>query len=285
MHVSIMRAAAVAAASCVLAGGLSACDAGRDAAGKEDRRTPVQVLRAASAAMAKAGSAAFTLDIRGPLDSRRTARGVLDWSGRVAMDVTFTSPETPSRVLRVDSALYLGGDDNEAATHGGRHWMRLAGQPVASGAAAMLLGPWVDQAHPSSVLDVAASAGTPRRAGEEKAAGTDTVHYRCTAPVAALVAATRWLSARQRAQALEDYGKQGVSEVTLDFWLNGRDEVVRQVQTVEDGRGAFTTTLTYSELGRHDDVRVPSPSDVYTLEDLAEEVDALPADASGQEGG
>ncbi|MCD0484490.1 hypothetical protein LO771_19330 [Streptacidiphilus sp. ASG 303] len=272
-----IRTAAVAAAACVLLGGLSACGGE-----KKDERTPADALKAASAVMAKAGSAAFTLDAQDPEDGKSTAKGAMSWTGAKAMDLAFTSEDGPARMRWVGTTLYFGGDDKDAADHDGKHWMKLGGGPATAGADTGQMGAWVDQANPSSALDAVVAVGTLRKVGEEKVAAADTVHYQGTAPVADLVAATRQLSAKQRKSTLEMYRKQGATSVTLDFWLNGDDEVVRHVQTAKGTKGTSTTAFVYSELGRHAGIQAPPASDVYSLEDMMKQAaGALKDEGSG----
>lgn len=121
--------------------------------------------------------------------------------------------------------------------------------------------------NPVVQLTLAAQGGKPVKVGQESLDGVQVTHLRAVEDASAMVAGMPALSADQRAavqKSLDDDGKT----LTVDFWLNGRQELV-QYQEYGDKNGEHdAVTVKYSDLGKAARIEAPAATDLGSDADI-----------------
>ncbi|MDH6121227.1 hypothetical protein ABH930_000007 [Kitasatospora sp. GAS204A] len=270
----IVRIAAALTGSALLIGSLAACGSsaksstgatgGNAGAPALPDLGPKAELVAAAAVMQKAGSADVALTSAG--GSSGSGSGVYAWSGKPALDLSEQQSGKTIKFRAVDGSSYLGVDDTQAATVGGKHWLDLT---TSSGAAGMG-DPFTALAvlmNPAAELTVAAQNGTLSKVGSEQLAGTGTTHYRSSMPAQSLVDQLPNLTDAQRKAALQVATSGGATVIT-DFWVDGKHQLVQMQEQTSDGSspssgagGSSASTVKYSNLGVKVSVSPPAASD------------------------
>ncbi|MFB7662560.1 hypothetical protein ACFC1R_01230 [Kitasatospora sp. NPDC056138] len=251
-------------------GGPSAsADAGAAAgAVKPDQnQDPKAALLASAAVMEKAKGAKLT---------RTTGdggSGSYVWQpGSAALDLSLKEKGTESRMLVVGSALYTGLDAETAALMDGKKWLKLdpksaGGDGKAGGAedygsiAGMLVA-----LDPGAQLAANAGAGRLSRVGEEKIDGVDTVHYRSEAPIDQV--AKLLPIGKDRFDLVSGLLKKDGDTSTVDFWINGKGELVQQTNTNTGAGLGGPQTFKYTEIGSTPAVKAPADSEVMDFADM-----------------
>ena len=274
---TVRTAAALAAAAALLLSGAASCSGPGDRA-----RTPQEAFRAAAEVMTAAGAARIALETQDPVDGLRSGGGVLSWGDKPAMDVTMRGSSGDLKVRTLDGVVYLGADRAQADRMGGRRWMTFDPRSSSGdGGGAAAFSTWSERLNPVSDLTGLAEAGRLRRVGEDRLDNEETVHYRATASLDAMVAAGTGLTAAQRLSVLDMYRKQGATSITADFWINGRDEVVQAWRDCRTAKGRATTATRYSGIGIEVNIQAPLPDDTFDAQDLLDDPQDLPKDATG----
>lgn len=196
-----------------------------------------------------------------PADS---ADGILYWAPKTIMQLKKTTPGATDQLIVLDTACYQGGDAATAARLGGPHWEKSG---EVAGPDGHLEGPYsalADRLNPLVAVAAAAGAGDLRLVGEEKLADTSVQHFRATVSVADYAAAPHnQLSTDRRDQLAGTLGAGGVSTLSLDLWLNDKDQLV-QLHRAGQGssKGSLDDTVQYRDYGGSFSVQAPAESDV-----------------------
>ncbi|KJK56894.1 hypothetical protein [Saccharothrix sp. ST-888] len=298
-----LRLASAVAATALLVGGLTACSssgsgAGKDAAAPAGGTSPATAAAGSGGSSASAGSsaaagavkpdpnqdpkaallasAAVMEKAKGAKLTRTTGdggSGSYVWQpGSAALDLALKDKGTESRMLAVDSALYTGLDAETAALMNGKKWLKLdpksaGGDGRAGGAedygsiAGMLVA-----LNPGAQLAANAGAGRLSRVGEEKIDGVDTVHYRSEAPIDEV--AKLLPIGKDQFDLVSGLLKKDGDTSTVDFWINGKGELVQQTNTNTGAGLGGPQTFKYTEIGSTPAVKAPADSEVMDFADM-----------------
>ncbi|BFV58747.1 hypothetical protein KCMC57_up38510 [Kitasatospora sp. CMC57] len=229
---------------------------------------PKDVLLAAAAVMAKAGSADLVVSTGGA----DTGSGALRWGQPAAADLTFKVDGQDAKLRSASGVSYVGASADTSALAGGRHWMKVDAAAPANGAGlsaggedARTLAVLMKALDPAVPLAVGAASPGLAKVGVEQVNGAEAVHFRTTGAAQALVGAMTGLTEDQKNQALAELGKGGGA---LDLWINGRNELV-QLRTADlTPTRAGEMTVRYIDLGKAPEVAVPPATDVFEVADL-----------------
>ncbi|MFD4654721.1 hypothetical protein ACFWP2_03735 [Kitasatospora sp. NPDC058444] len=223
---------------------------------------PKAALAASAAVMQKAGNGKVTLIPADPTDTAGT--GDADWKDPAKASVDLASDiegkKLRIRVLGADA--YLGGGDDVAPALGGKHWVKVPADTT--GASFQAVG---QMTNPVVLLTVAAQSGKLSKVGEETVDGVKTTHLRAEQDTAALVAGMSGLPAEQRKavqKTLEEDGKN----LTIDFWLNGSQELVQYKEYGDTNGEKQAVTIKYSNLGKAAAIAAPPAGDLGSEADL-----------------
>ncbi|MEV4611709.1 hypothetical protein AB0K43_03795 [Kitasatospora sp. NPDC049258] len=210
-------------------------------------RSPHGILLSAQLAMHDARRAKFRLPQQG-------ADGMIFWAPKTGLRLN--RPTTAEQLIVLDTAAYLGGDPDAAARLGGRHWAKYGGP---TGSKETPYAGLIDQLNPVVALTAACSAEEPELVGEEQLQDATVTHLRVTIGVAGYVAAQTQLSAARRQALSETLGADSGRVLTLDLWLNDKDQLVQLRRTGQAGSTA--ATVAYSEIAGPLSLQAPAEAD------------------------
>ncbi|MEV6209623.1 hypothetical protein [Kitasatospora sp. NPDC051914] len=263
MAAGTVRRAAAAAALAVL---LTACGSGAGsppaaspsasadptALATPTDRSPHGVLLAAQLAMHSARRAHFSGNL-----GQDTVAGLLFWAPKTVLQLK--RPGTTEQLIVLDTTAYRGGDAATANRLGGRHWEKFAGVPGADGQRPVPYADTVDRLNPVVALTAAVAASSPEQVGEEEIDGTAVEHYRVTTTVADYADAQAQLAPARRQALRAALGDGGV--ITLDLWLNDRDQLVQLHRAGSGAASRVDDTLRFDEFGGPLSVQAPAEAD------------------------
>ncbi|GAA2129985.1 hypothetical protein GCM10009760_01910 [Kitasatospora kazusensis] len=215
-------------------------------------RSPHGVLLSAELAMHTARRAKFSY-----LLGTDSATGLLFWAPKTVLQLQRSGAVDQLMVL--DTTAYLGGDQATAARLGGRHWERYS---TGSGGDVPYSG-LVDRLNPVVALAAASAADAPELLGEEKLGDTTVQHYRVTTTVDGYVAAQTQLTPARRDALRTALGQGGPTGLTLDLWLNDKDQLVQLRRTAAGGTARLDDTVRYSEFAGPLSVQAPAETDTF----------------------
>ncbi|MGW4893285.1 hypothetical protein ACWEQL_13620 [Kitasatospora sp. NPDC004240] len=271
------RPVAVTAAVAVvvlLASGLTACGGGGDGPpaqgspsassasptgpARPTDRSPHGVLLSAQIAAQTARRA--KVDYRLGAD---TGAGPLFWAPKTALQVKRRTPGETQQLIVVDTVAYQGGDAATAARLGGnRHWERFAGAPTTDGHREIPYAGLIDLLSPVTALAAATADGVEARyVGEEKLDDSAVEHYRVTTDARRYAAAQGNLSQLRRDGLREALTPGGSATLTLDLWLNDKDQLVKLRRTGTGEGGQADDTVLYSDYAGSLSVQAPAEAD------------------------
>ncbi|MDH6140884.1 hypothetical protein P3T35_002894 [Kitasatospora sp. GP30] len=278
---ALLRAVAAAAAAVALFGTLAACEptagpkaaaSGRRSAAAEPAlpvppaprpadRSPLGVLLSAEQVLQTAGRARLHYWSEIPGGATDCADGVLSWAPP-AMQLTRTAPGATGRLIVLGGVSYQGGDTATAARLGGRHWERSTGPDGPGGQPQTPYAELADQLDPLQAVTAAAAAGDLRLVGEELLGKVPVGHWAATTTVADYTAAeAELLSPARRDRLAAALGGGGVTALTLDLWLNDRDQLVQLRRTGSSPQGVLDQLIEYRDYGDQLAVLAPPESD------------------------
>ncbi|MDY0815376.1 hypothetical protein [Kitasatospora purpeofusca] len=273
------RLAAVVAAA-VLAGGLSGCGGADGPApggsptgsgaptptpssasptwpAKPTDRSPHGMLLSAQLAMQTARRAKVSYRLGSDAGS-----GPLFWQPKTALQVRRSTPASAEQLIVVDTVAYEGGDAATAARLGGRHWERFAGAPGPDGHREIPYAGLIDLLNPVVALAAATADGTTAQyVGEEKFEDSTVEHYRVSTDAARYAAAQTQLSQARREGLRTALAPGGSASLTLDLWLNDKDQLVRLQRTGAGDSGRLDDSVLYTEPGGPLSAQAPAESD------------------------
>ncbi|WP_457028928.1 hypothetical protein [Kitasatospora sp. P5_F3] len=211
-------------------------------------RSPHGVLLSAQLAMSTARRAEFSYRLGGD-----PASGVLFWAPKTVLKVKY--PDTAEQLIVLDTTAYRGGDQATADRTGGRHWEKFT---VPGGRREIPYAELVDRINPMVGLTAAVAAESPRLVGEEELGEATVQHYRVDIGVDRYVAAQTLLPATRQQALQAALGAGGVRQLTLDLWLNDKDQLV---QLRRSGGVGPADTMTYRGFGGPISVQAPAEND------------------------
>ncbi|MFD7449867.1 hypothetical protein [Kitasatospora sp. NPDC059827] len=257
------RLAAVAVVA-VLAGGLTGCGGGDAPAppsagasastasataatptgpAKPTDRSPHGVLLSAQLAMQTARRAKVSYRLGADAGS-----GSLFWAPKTAAQLKRSTPGDAEQLIVVDTVGYQGGDAATAARNGGRHWERFSVPPDPDGHKAVPYAGLLDLLNPVEALAAANADGVePAFVGEEKFEDSTVEHYRVTTTAEKYAAAQTQLPQARRDGLRAALAPGGSLELTLDLWLNDKDQLVRLQRTGNGDSGRADDSVIYSD--------------------------------------
>ncbi|MET9733807.1 hypothetical protein ABZZ79_25085 [Streptomyces sp. NPDC006458] len=262
----------------LLAGAAGCTGAGDPAPQATERRTAtaqpaaVAALRAAERATGRAGSARVESSTALGTDVSMTSAGTLAWDGGLtgALTITYTGGSiaetmralgtTSMQARYLPDAYYARMGDAFAAKAGGRHWIRYAWDDLAGlgGASGAYLAEQIREAAPQQAVKLVLAAGDVRRVAVETVRGERTTRYRGTARAAEVTDP----GLRERLR------RAGVTEQTVDVWVDGEGLLVKKVEQDRTATGRVTQTCFYGDYGVRVSVAPPPPGDTQDFKDL-----------------
>ncbi|MFJ1703193.1 hypothetical protein [Kitasatospora sp. NPDC088346] len=215
--------------------------------------SPHGMLLTAQLAMRDARRAKFRLPQEG-------AGGMIFWAPKTGLRLD--RPGSAEQLIVLDTTAYLGGDPDTAARLGGRHWEKYGGAtPGASaGAKEIPYSGLIDQLNPMVALTAACAAERPELVGEEQLQDSTVTHYRVSTTVEAYTAAQTQLAPERRRALREALGSDAGRVLTLDLWLNDKDQLVQLRRTGQAPGPA--ATVGYAEIAGPLSLQAPAEADV-----------------------
>ena len=259
-----VRALSAAVVSAVLAVGSAGCSGGPvrtgDASSEAGRTHPQDVLAASAAVMTKAGNARLTLVGGGFGDGT----GQYTWKDPRTAELISAAPGKLTLRL-VAQSVYNGMTETKDSDRISR-WFRVdivdgegdrADRTAQEVALFQLLNPCLH-------LTVAARSNDITTVGDEQIDGVATVHYRSTVPAPTLTDAMTGLTATQRQNTLALLQHEG-GYVTVDIWINGKNEDVQHQLWLPGRTDGRRTTVRYTGLGTASTVQPPAATEVVDM--------------------
>ncbi|MDH6121226.1 hypothetical protein ABH930_000006 [Kitasatospora sp. GAS204A] len=277
------RTAGAAVVAVALAAALAACGGGggRPVVGatpspsvtasaspsKPADRSPQGVLLSAEQVLQTARRAKLSYRFDNPDGTSDSADGVLYWAPRTIMQLTKTTPGATDQLIVMDTISYQGGDAATAARLGGKHWQKSAEVLGPDGRPETPFAALVDQLNPLQAVTAAANAGDLQKVGEEKVGDQTAEHYTATVTVAGYAAAQlNLLTADRRTQLAATLGQGGVGALSLDLWLNDKDQLVQLQRSGAGSKGELVQVVQYSDFGSSQlAVTAPAEGDTQDL--------------------
>lgn len=284
------RASAGLAAAAVVVG-LAGCQGGDTGAGGkagalQTRSEAVRFIRAAFTKTTEARSAKVRMTVTTPpgmADSGTVqVSGVQGWDP-AAMDMvvrgsalTDSAPDAPSQVhmVLVDDSMYMDMGAEQAATMGGKHWVKLdfKAAAAASGSAEMqkqmMAGLENMNQDPSEQLALLLESPSLKHLGAEQIGGVRAEHYKGTLTFEEMLGADKAassLSEKQRADVIARTKKLGIKGYDTEFWVNSDHYPVRMAVGMTMSQGTVKIRSDYSDYGAATTVKAPPAKDTVDL--------------------
>ncbi|MFF7454809.1 hypothetical protein [Kitasatospora sp. NPDC008115] len=224
---------------------------------KPTDRSPHGVLLSAQLAMQTARRAKVSYRLGADAGS-----GPLFWQPKTALQVKRSTPAAAEQLIVVDTVAYEGGDAATAARLGGKHWERFAGAQGPDGHREIPYAGLIDLLNPVVALAAATADGvTAQYVGEEKFEDSTVEHYRVTTDAARYAAAQAQLSPARREGLRTALAPGGSVSLTLDLWLNDKDQLVRLERTGTGESGGLDDSVVYTEPGGPLSAQAPAEAD------------------------
>jgi hypothetical protein len=233
----------------------------------EDQADAAELVRAAPAATAEAGSARIDMTV--------SAAGVeVHGEGVMALDeqlgtLTMDTGAGPSIETVFDGQVSYLRSDLFGPLPDGVEWVRLDAQAVAESQTGVDISQLAttDQ-NPTDALgalEAVADDGV-EEVGEDDVRGVEATHYRATVDLLAAIEEAEAVTDREAFEHLADV--YGDDPAEIDVWIDDDGRVVRQATSFEVAGSELTTTIELYDFGTDVDVEVPSESESVDLLDL-----------------
>ncbi|MEV7778125.1 hypothetical protein [Kitasatospora sp. NPDC088351] len=272
----VRRRLAATVAAVLLASGLTACgqasglspepsgtptptptSASPTGPAKPTDRSPHGVLLSAQLAMQTARRAKVSYRLGADAGS-----GPLFWQPKTALQVKRSTPADAEQLIVVDTVAYQGGDTATAARLGGKHWERFSGEPGQDGHREIPYAGLIDLLNPVEAMAAATAAETdPQYVGEEKFDDSTVEHYRVTTSAERYAAAQTQLSQARRDGLRAALAPGGSVSLTLDLWLNDKDQLVKLERTGTGDSGRADDSVLYTDFAGPLSVQAPAEAD------------------------
>ncbi|MEV0170799.1 hypothetical protein AB0I00_06670 [Streptomyces sp. NPDC050803] len=235
-------------------------------------RRPLAALRAAERATDAAHSVGVASTTVMGAELSIEADGRLGWQDDLvgALTITYTGGTTAEAMHRLGvttmqarylpDAYYARMGEKFAARTGGRHWIRYAYDDLADlgDGRGATFAEQMRGSTPSQSVKLLLHSEDVREVGRETVDGRRTTHYSGTVAVGDVTdAALR----RQLQQA-------GVTEQSVDIWVDDRDLLVKKVERGQMETGELTQTAHYRDYGVPVSVREPPAQDTQDFKEL-----------------
>ncbi|MEE1787159.1 hypothetical protein PUR71_30265 [Streptomyces sp. SP17BM10] len=259
----------------LLASGLTACGGGGGAAptptgsptptsaspsgpAKPTDRSPHGVLLSAELAMQTARRAKVSYRL-----GADAGAGPLFWQPKTALQIKRSTPADAEQLIVVDTVAYQGGDAATAARQGGKHWERFSVPPGPDGHKEVPYAGLIDLLNPVEALTAATADGVePRFVAEEKFEDSTVEHYQVTTTAEKYAAVQTQLSQSRRDGLRAALAPGGSLSLTLDLWLNDKDQLVKLQRTGTGDSGRADDSVLYTDLaGALLSVQAPAETD------------------------
>ncbi|MGW3077501.1 MULTISPECIES: hypothetical protein [unclassified Kitasatospora] len=210
---------------------------------KPTDRSPHGVLLSAQLAMQTARRAKVSYRLGADAGS-----GPLFWQPKTALQIKRSTPAEAEQLIVVDTVAYQGGDAATAARQGGKHWERFTVPPDAEGHKEIPYAGLIDLLNPVEALTAATAEGTdPVFVGEEKFEDSTVEHYRVATTAERYAAAQTQLTRSRRDGLRTALAPGGSLSLTLDLWLNDKDQLVRLQRTGSGDSGRADDSVLYTD--------------------------------------
>lgn len=243
-------------------------------AARADPRT-VAALRSVEKAVARAGSARVrsTTAMGGMLDLETD--GALGWSGAPVgrLRITYTGGQLAETMRTLGStsmearllpdAYYAKVGAVFARRLEGRHWIKYAYDDLAAlpGGSGSYLTDQLRNTAPLQPVRLLLASGDVRRAGEETVSGRRTTRYSATVTPASL-------TGKDAAGLREQLRQAGVSEETVDVWVDDHDLLVKKAERGQLLTGRMSSTAYYQDYGAKVSATRPPAADTADFKEL-----------------
>ncbi|MFF3564519.1 hypothetical protein ACFYXS_31205 [Streptomyces sp. NPDC002574] len=291
MSMSAARRASAGLAAAAVVVGLAGCQGGDTGTGGkagalQTRSEAADFIRAAFTKTSEAKSAKVRMTVTTPpgMDDSGTVQvsGVQGWDPAV-MDMvvkgsalTDSAPGAPSQVhmVMVDDAMYMDMGAEQAASMGGKHWMKLdfKAAAAASGNAEMQkqMSAGLENMNqdPSEQLALLLESPSLKHLGSEKVGGVQAEHYKGTLTFEEMLDADKSasaLSAKQRAEVLANTKKLGIKGYDTEIWVNSEHYPVRMAVGMTMPKGTVKIRADYSDYGAAATVQAPPAKETVDL--------------------
>ncbi|MBV2154482.1 hypothetical protein [Kitasatospora sp. SUK 42] len=210
---------------------------------KPTDRSPHGVLLSAQLAMQTARRAKVSYRLGADAGS-----GPLFWAPKTALQIKRSTPAEAEQLIVVDTVGYQGGDAATAARHDGKHWERFSVPPDSDGHKEVPYAGLIDLLNPVEALAAATADGVDATfVGEEKYEDSTVEHYRVTTTAEKYAAAQTQLTQARRDGLRAALAPGGSLSLTVDLWLNDKDQLVRLQRTGSGDSGGTDDSVLYSD--------------------------------------
>lgn len=266
----------------LLVGGATACqsdgkktsDAKGTAAQKsaQPALTPVAAVRQAATAASKLKSIQYTMSGRVGTQKNFEADASLAMDP-LTMQMTMKTAQTGSEqvtIRLVGGVMYIDGGQDAAAQMNGKRWIRFdpkelakaqgssgGGDPLAS------LGQQTNQ-NPSTGVGLLGRSSDVKKVGQETVRGVRTTHYTGTINLASLSSGTS-VTGTQSKQALAEFKKLGVGNLTVDLWTGPDNRVVQVRERASSDAGPLDVTMQVTGINKKVTIVAPPASETLDL--------------------
>ncbi|MFJ9693465.1 hypothetical protein [Kitasatospora sp. NPDC101183] len=210
---------------------------------KPTDRSPHGVLLSAELAMQTARRAKVSYRLGSDAGS-----GPLFWAPKTALQIKRSTAGGSEELIVVDTVAYRGGDAATAARQGGKHWERFTVPPAPDGHKEVPYAGLFDLLNPVEALAAATADGVEATLlGEEKLDDSTVEHYRVTTTAEKYAAAQTQLPQSRRDGLRAALAPGGSHSLTLDLWLNDKDQLVKLQRTGSGDSGRADDSVLYSD--------------------------------------
>lgn len=277
----LAAAGAVACLAATVAACGSAAPGGSSTGNSAASVSPKQAVLLAATSAAKVNTFSGTISLHGTYDESGTS-GAIDMSGTMSGQLhpsllfsanigTFSAAGQnmgPMGEVLTAKNLYIKLGILTQMMHTGKPWIEM---PISalSGKTGVNLGSLLSEAQNSSPLtqtQMLAGATDVKKVGTSAVGGTPVTEYSGTISLAKAISA---LPASTRAGLQQEISQAGISSASFDVWLDGQNQVKKEV-IVEKG-SAISETITVTMTSVNQPVTISAPP--------ASQVTAVPASA------
>ncbi|MFF3686611.1 hypothetical protein [Streptomyces sp. NPDC002187] len=271
-----VRIAAGAASALLIAGTVTGCGANsvqRAADTVDQAGTVLAALKRSAAKADDLGSAQVESTVSMPGAQGIEMDGTYSWGDGLAYDVEMDADKLGMRELAsdgsvralfVDGAYYYEVDAQPSGPLKGKHWMKIDASAVLGQGASALSE---SGGNPVAGLRYIGLSDDVEKVGAETILGRKTTHYSGTLTKKNFGRAKELLAPEEENTLMNSFTGGGVTSVSIDIWVDGKDLPARIQQKV----GKASITLDFKSFDTAKKVTAPPAADTV---DMTEEVKA-----------
>ncbi|MER5433877.1 hypothetical protein [Streptomyces sp. NPDC002588] len=284
---------AAAATTVLLLTGAVACGSGGQGGAGGVQRSAAQVLTASFEKTTEAKSARVTMTMSVPAaledgggDMKMT--GIMGWDPAV-MDLTMTGsvleadPDAPERVRMIvrDNVMYMDMGESAPAEMDGKRWMKMDFAALAEAGGDAELKKQMSSGlenlnqDPTEQLAMLLDSPNLKHVGSERVDGVRAEHYKGTLTVKELLESGNSLDVlgpKERARALKNIEKAGITDYDTEVWVDENDLPVRMDVGMDTPEGDVEMSMTFSDYGTKAQVEVPPAAETFDMADMFKEL-------------